>query len=103
VIDLYEEEAERIYNVVQGVQQKYLGQEANGDNLLRLQQELVGRLADLGFGAIVDVTPTLEGYPVTVAIEERLDNEPFDAEKKRWQVKKRIEKGEDAPPIEGLV
>jgi hypothetical protein len=103
MVDLYEEEAIKIVDTIQAVQQKYQGKENNGDNLLRLQQELVGRLADLGFGAVVDVTPTLEDKPVTVSIEERLDNQPFDAERKRYEVKQRVEKGEDAPPIEGLV
>lgn len=105
MIDLYEKEIEEIYETVQVVQTKYQGQEANGDNLLRLQHELVGRLADLGFGATVDVTPVLEGFPVVVRIDERLDNQPFDAERKRWEVKRRTERGENDPDdkIEGVV
>jgi hypothetical protein len=106
MIDLLDHEVEKIYDSVQIVQSKYMGKEANGDNLLRLQHELVERLADLGFGAIVDVTPTLAGEPVTVSISERLDNTPFDAERKRHEVKKRVEERHRDDPgdkIEGVV
>lgn len=104
-VDLYEHEVEKIYTIVQKVQQNYFGKEASGENLLRLQNELVGRLEDLGFGATVDVTPVLEGEPVSVRIDSRLDGDPFDAERKRWEVRKRIEENKDTPAdeIEGLV
>lgn len=105
MIDLYEKEIEQIYSVVQTVQQKYMGLEANGDNLMRLQHELVGRLEDLGFSSTVDVTPVLEGEPVSVRVDSRLDGEMFDAERKRWEVRKRAEENKDTPvdEIEGAV
>ncbi len=104
MIDLYDAEVEKIYEAVQTVQMKYEGKAADGSNLLNLQQELVGRLADLGFGAIVDVTPTLEGQPVVVSINERL-NDSFDPERKRYEVKKRVRENKDNPDekIEGVV
>lgn len=105
MIDLYENEIEKVYDTVQTVQLKYQGKEANGEVLLQLQQELVGRLSDLGFGVTVDVTPILEGFPVTVRIDERLDGDPFDAERKRWEVKKRVEQKKSTPvdEIEGSI
>jgi hypothetical protein len=105
MIDLYENEVELIYETIQKVQMKYQGREANGANLLELQHEVVGRLADLGFGAIVDVTPIVVNQPVVVSITERLDDEPFDAERKRWEVKRRVERNDDDPDdkIEGVV
>lgn len=105
MIDLYENEVELIYSTVQKVQQSYWGKEANGDNLLRLQNELVGRLEDLGFAATIDVTPVLGGDPVSVRIDSRLDNNVFDAERKRWEVRKRVEENKDTPvdEIEGAV
>ena len=105
MIDLYEHEVEQIYEAVQKVQSTNMGKEANGENLLRLQNELVGRLEDLGFSSTVDVTPVLEGEPVSVRIDERLSGDLFDAERKRWEVRKRIEENKDTPAdeIEGLV
>ncbi len=104
MIDLYDQEVEKIYSTVQTVQNKYWGKEANGSNLLELQQELIGRLADLGFGAIVDVTPILEGQPANVSINKRLNGE-FDPERKRWEVKERAEKRKENPDgkIKGVV
>lgn len=105
MIDLYENEIAKVYDTVQTVQTKYQHKQANGEVLLQLQQELVGRLADLGFGATVDVTPILEGQPCTVRIDSRLDGDPFDAERKRWEVKRRIERKDAsrADDIEGTV
>lgn len=105
MIDLYDNEVEVIYDTVMKVQDKYASRTADGSNLLELQNELVGRLADLGFGCIVDVTPIMGGEPVTVSITERLDGKPFDPERKRWEVKKRAEENKDDPDdkIEGVV
>lgn len=105
MIDLYEHEVEQIYSAVQKVQAKYLGKEASGETLLRLHNELVDRLEDLGFGSTVDVTPVLEGEPVSVRIDSRLDSDAFDTERKRWEVRKRIEENKDTPvdEIEGAV
>ena len=101
MIDLLDTEAEKILSVVQVVQQRYTGKEANGDNLLRLHNELVTRLEDLGFSATVDVTPIYAGLPVSVSIDDRLDSQPFDAEHKRWDVKHRDDHGK-LDQIEGL-
>lgn len=105
MIDLYEDEVDKVYSTVQAVSQKYWGKEASGDNLLRLQHELVGRLEDLGFATTVDVTPVLGGDPVSVRIDSRLETVPFDTERKRWEVKRRVKNNDDTPvdEIEGLV
>ena len=89
MVDLFDNERDKIYEAVLTVQRKFIGKEASGDNLHRLQNELVDRLEDLGFGATVDVSPILRGEFATVSIDSRLDNKPFDAEKKRWEVKHR--------------
>jgi len=101
MIDLHDYEAELIISAVQIVQQKYAHKEATGDNLLRLHNELVDRLEDLGFGVTVDVTPCMAGEWATVSIDSRLDPEPFDAEKKRWEVQHR-DSHHQADQIEGL-
>lgn len=103
MIDLYEDEAKTIYESVHKVQTRYFGKDASGENLLNLQNELIKRLEDLGFAATVDVTPALEGLPISVRIDERLDTNPFDMEQKRWEVKRRIERKEADPDIEGMV
>lgn len=104
MVDLYEKEKDLVVETVQKIQSKYWGKTASGENLLRLQNEIVGRLEDIGFQVTVDVTPVLEGDPVTVRIDRRLDDKPFDSERKRWEVKRRItEKKQNPDDIEGMV
>ncbi len=101
MIDVYDHERDLIYNAVLDVQRKYIGKIASGENLHLMHNELVDRLEDLGFGVTVDVTPVLAGDSATVTIDERLDREPFDAERKRWDVKHRDDH-QKADQIEGL-
>jgi hypothetical protein len=53
-----------------------------------LSNEIKSRMEELGFNVIVDPTPTLEGLPVDVRIESRINPTPFDHEKKRHEIKK---------------
>lgn len=99
MVNLYDFEIKSIYEEIQYVQRKWWGKPNTSANLDMLHRELVGRLEDLGFIAHVDVTPTLEGEPVDVRIEGRVNVEEFDYEKKGYEVQKAREKNEDVPDI----
>lgn len=103
--DLYEHEAQVIQRIVEGVRVKHMdGSDLNFEKLSRLHRELEGRLEDAGYDVTVDVTPLLEGVPPVVVINGR--KEPlsgFDYEKKAYEVKKRYERNEEDPDIEGMV
>ena len=90
---LLDSEAEAIRKEVEYVQEKFMGREFTSHNLELLQSELIGRIEDLGFEAIVDVTPLFEFQPVMVSIAGRKDNKPFDHEKKAHEVKENRRKG----------
>ncbi len=94
MINLYDHEVKSIYEEIQYVQKKWWGKSNTSENMDRLQRELIGRLEDLGFTAIVDVSPTLEGHPVDVRIEGRTDTHEFDHELKAHEVQKQIERND---------
>jgi hypothetical protein len=89
---LLDSEAEAIRKEVEYVQEKFMGKEFTSHNLELLQKELIGRIEDLGFEAIVDVTPLFEFQPVMVSIGGRLEGH-FDHEKKAHEVKTSRKKG----------
>jgi hypothetical protein len=104
MIDLTDAEARRVIETVERVRVKHMdGSDITGDKLSRLQRELAGRLEDEGFITTVDVSPLLEGEAPSVRIDARIDEFIVDVERKRHDVLKRVERGEDAPDIEGLV
>lgn len=104
MLDLYKEDEEKIYDIVDRVRAKHMdGGEVNWDKLGRLHRELEGRLQDAGYDVSVDVTPLLEGFPPIVNINGRRDAGEWDFDKKAYEVKKRIERNEGDPQIEGMV
>jgi Icc-related predicted phosphoesterase len=103
--DLYKHEHDAIVDIVNRVRVKYMdGSDVNFEKLERLHRELSGRLEDAGFESTVDVTPLLEGMPPVVAIIGRHDPmREFDHERKAHEVRKRRERKDDEPQIEGVV
>jgi hypothetical protein len=103
--DLYKHEHDAIVNIVDRVRTKYMdGSDVTFDKLSRLHNELEGRLSDAGYEVTVDVTPLLDGFPPSVAINGRKEAvSEFDYERKAWEVKKRAERKDDDPKIEGVV
>ena len=93
-VQLYDHEAQRITEVVRQVQTKYYGKSNTLENLYALESEIKGRLQDLGFHSIVDITPCFEGEPIEVRVEGRINkNHDFDHELKRHEIRKSRERG----------
>lgn len=105
MVELTDADAKRIIVAVEKVQQKHMdGSEITGEKLGRLANELEGRLNDLGYNVTVDVSPLFEGLPPVVRIDGRIDGDAtLGVEQKMYEVRKRAERGEDAPEIEGHV
>lgn len=105
MVELTDSEAKQVISAVEKVQTKHMdGSEITAEKLGRLANELEGRLNDLGFACTVDVTPLWGHQPVTVRIDDRIDGPAtLGVEQKMYEVRKRIEKGEAAPDIEGHV
>lgn len=101
--DLYKNEHDQIVAIVERVRSKHMdGGTVTWEKLSLLHRELEGRLNDAGWEVTVDVTPLLEGFPPTVSIDGRRQEE-FDHERKAWEVLKRYERKDDDPEIEGVV
>lgn len=106
MIELSDSEAKAIVSVVQRVQQKHMdGSEITADKLTRLANELQGRINDLGFETTVDVSPLLVGDSPTVRIDAKVDavEQSLGVEKKMYEVRKRAERHDPVPNIEGHV
>jgi len=92
-MNIYDHEAETIRKEVEYVQEKYMGKSFTAENLEKLHRELEGRMNDLGFTAVVDVTPLYEFQPVQVSITGRTDKHEFDHDLKRKEILKSREEG----------
>jgi hypothetical protein len=105
MVELTDAEAKRIIVAVEKVQVKHMdGSDITGEKLGRFANELEGRLNDLGFAVTVDVTPLWSGQPPTVRIDRRIDGpDSLGTEHKMYDVRKRVERNEDVPEIEGHV
>jgi len=105
MVELTDSDAKRIITAVEKVQQKHMdGSDITGEKLGRLANELEGRLNDLGYLVTVDVSPLFEGLPPTVRIDGRIDgNDTLGVEQKMYEVRKRAERNEDVPDIEGHI
>ena len=96
-IPIYDYEGQQIENTVRQVHVKYFGKSNTIENMTALEKEIIGRLKDIGFNAIVDVTPCLEDppKPIDVRVESRVDKKhDFDHNLKRWEIQKAKERGE---------
>lgn len=105
MIEVTDKEARTIEAAVAKVRAKHFdGSDITGEKLGRLANELEGRLNDLGFKVTVDVTPIFRGEGAVVRIDERIDGQnELGVERRMYEVKKRVERGEEAPDIEGHV
>lgn len=90
-LPVYDFESQHMIQIIKQVQSKYFGKANTTQNLENLEKEIVGKLADFGFRAIVDVTPCFEDppRPIDVRVEERIDrSHDFDFELKKHEVRK---------------
>lgn len=102
--DLYEQDAKTITEIVDRVRVKHMnGSTLTGDKLSQLHRELTGRLEDAGYLVTVDVTPLLAGQPPIVNVDGKQDVERWDFDKKAHEIKKRFQRKEKNPEIEGMI
>ena len=100
---LTDDDERTIVSIVQKVGSKHMdGSSITAEKLSNLQKELSGRLNDAGYDVTVDVSPLLRGQPPTVAINGRAETQE-DMERKLWDIKKRLDKNDPDPQIEGRV
>ena len=92
-VNLYDFEKDAILKLVQSISEKWWGKPNTPANLAELHNELVGRLADLGYKTTVDVTPTIAGKPIDVRIDDRIQQIEFDYDKHRDEIRKSRELG----------
>lgn len=97
--DLTDSEIQQTIKVVNSIRTRYAGKPFTVQNLDALRDEVLTRLAGIGILASVDVAPCLNGEPPTVEIVGKVGDPGFNAatdhEKKRWEVLKANERGED--------
>jgi hypothetical protein len=101
--DLYQKDHDVIVSIVRKVQSNKMQGSSVYEKLDNLHTELQGRLEDAGYDVSVDVTPLLEDQPVVVSVNGRRDVDEFDFERKAFEVKKRTERKDEDPEIEGMV
>lgn len=103
MVELTDDQAKQVVKIVEAVRVKHMdGSTRTPEKLAALHKELEGRLQDAGYEVTVDVTPMYQGEPPSVRIDSAPDGKS-DLERKLWDIAKRLERGEDAPNIEGLV
>lgn len=90
MLNVYEHEKREIEECIYRVSRKWWGKPNSPENMNNVHREIVGRLEDLGFIATVDVTPTVEGRPIDVRIDARIDKHSFDFDKQAAEIKKGV-------------
>lgn len=98
--DLTDEEIQKTVSIVNAARAKYAGLPNTAENLEKLRDEMLTRLADINILAEFDPTPSLYGEPPQVEIIGKVSTDPihkygFDHEKKAAEVRKAKELGED--------
>ncbi len=98
--ELTDSEAQNAFRIIADVQLKYQYKTATTDNLEALRDEVLTRLAEVDILAEVDPSPCLYGEPPTVEIKGKLAVDDihkygFDHEKKKWEIDKAHDRGED--------
>lgn len=95
---LTDEDVTTVGKIVYALQLKFRNRYANETNLAQLEDEAMTKLAEAGFLAKVDPTPTLTGDPPIVEIIGKVGNlgfqKPHDHERQYWDVAKAEERGE---------
>lgn len=105
MVELTDKEAKRVIAAVEKTSHNHLdGSEITAEKLGRFANELEGRMNDIGFTCTVDVTPMWGGQPPTIRIDHRIDGaDALGVEHKMYEVRKRVERNDQVPNIEGHV
>lgn len=98
--DLTDTEVTQLFKVVEECRGKYAGMANSPDNLEKLRDEMLYRLMEIGILATLDPAPCFYGEPPTLEIVGKISGDGihthgFDHEKKQYEVRKAVERGED--------
>lgn len=98
--DLTDTEITRLFRVVEECRLRYYGKPNTAENLEKLRDEILTKLMEIGILATLDPAPCFYGEPPTLEIIGKVEGDPmhqygFDHEKKMWEVRKSVERGED--------
>lgn len=98
--ELQDTEVRKLAQVIAGVSAKFSQRLATPDNLEAMRDEILTKLAKIGILATVDPTPVFYGEPPTVEIVGRIGGTEqavhgLDHERKMYEVKKAVSRGED--------
>ena len=98
--DLADSEIQRLFQTVEEVRLRYAGRANTAENLEQLRDEVLTKLMEQGILATLDPAPCFYGDPPVLEIIGRIsghvqNTQGFDHEKKGWEVRKSVERGED--------
>lgn len=98
--ELLDSEVQQAVAVIVSVQEQYKHRANTAANLEMLRDETLERLAAIGILATLDPTPCFYGEPPVLEIlgkvkGDSIHKEGFDHEKKGYEVRKSVQRGED--------
>lgn len=98
--ELTDDEAVEAVKVIGQVQKKYQHMRNSKENLEALRDEALYRLMEIGILAELDPAPCFYGEPPVLEIRGKVSTDPihqhgFDHEKKQYEVRKALERGEE--------
>lgn len=99
-MDLTDYEVKTVGEIVGKLVMKYARRANTVENLDELRDEALTRLAEIGILATLDPTPCFYGEPPIVEIlgkvpTDSMHKDGFDHERKGWEVREAIKRGED--------
>jgi hypothetical protein len=98
--ELTDSESTAAFQLVMELQAKYAYKANTVDNLEQLRDEALTRLMEMNILAELDVAPCFHGEPPVLELKGKIAGDSihqhgFDHEKKKWEIDKAREKGED--------
>lgn len=97
ITDLTDEEINEAFQIIWEAREKYKDKTATAANLASLTDEITTKCANKGILVTCSEAPMLNGDPFQVSIDGKIGppNQPFDHEKKGYEVNKSKQRGED--------
>lgn len=98
--ELQDTEVQQLANIVAAISRRYSTRSATVKNLEALRDEILTRTANVGLLVTVDVAPVLNGEPPVIEVIGHIEGHDknkygMDHERKEYEVKKSVERGED--------
>lgn len=99
-MELTDEEVTQALQIIVNIQHKYATRQNTAGNLEQLRDEALTRLAEIGILATLDPAPCFYGDPPELEIIGKIKSDPlhtegFDHEKKQYEVRKAVDRGEE--------